>query len=102
MTSSSAASAKKIERQPKCSPSHPAAAVPNATPAICPTRKRASSGWRRSYATVSPIQASASGMKAPIVAPETKRAAISVSSDGAIAQAAEPNAETNAAAAMVR
>ena len=39
-------SAKKIERQPKCSPSHPAAAVPKATPAIWPTRKRASSGWR--------------------------------------------------------
>ena len=41
-------------------------------------------------------------MKAPMVAPDTKRAATSRSSEGAIAHAAEPNAETNAAAAMVR
>jgi hypothetical protein len=46
MRSSSAASAMKIARQPKCSASQPAAAVPNAIPVICPTRKRASSGWR--------------------------------------------------------
>ena len=41
-------------------------------------------------------------MKAPIVAPETKRAATSASSDGASAHAAEPKAETKAAAAIVR
>ena len=41
-------------------------------------------------------------MNAPMVAPETKRAATSAPSDGASAHAAEPNAETNAAAAIVR
>jgi hypothetical protein len=41
-------------------------------------------------------------MKAPMVAPETKRAATSASRVGASAQAAEPKAETSAAAAMVR
>ena len=33
-------------------------------------------------------------MNAPMVAPDTKRAATSMSSEGAIAQAAEPNADT--------
>jgi hypothetical protein len=41
-------------------------------------------------------------MNAPIVAPDTKRAAMSASSVGAIAQAAEPKADTKAAPAMVR
>ena len=41
-------------------------------------------------------------MNAPIVAPETKRATISVSSVGASAHATEPKAEIRAAPAIVR
>ena len=41
-------------------------------------------------------------MKAPMVAPDTNLAATSDSSVGASAHAAEPKAETSAAAAMVR
>ena len=41
-------------------------------------------------------------MNAPIVAPETKRASTSERRSGAAAQASEPSAETDAAAAMVR
>ena len=102
MRMNSTAKATKIARQPKISPIHPASAVPKARPSICPMRKRASTAWRRSYAKLSPIQASASGISAPIVAPEAKRAATSASRLGASAQAAEPKADKSEAPAIVR
>ena len=51
-------------------------------PNICPMRKRASTAWRRSYATVSPIQAIDNGMSAPAVAPASVRAITSAPNVG--------------------
>ncbi len=50
---------------------------------------RASTGWRRSNGTTSPIQANDSGMIAAAITPEASRATISQRSDGASAQASE-------------
>ncbi|MCY1380366.1 hypothetical protein D9M69_681800 [compost metagenome] len=71
-------------------------------PRMVPVRKRARVAWRRSYGTLSPIQAIDSGTMPGPAAPDRTRQNTSTSSDPAITAPALPSAQAKVATLTTR
>ena len=67
------------------------------TPSTIEPIRRASTGWRRSYGTLSPTQAIASGITPAAAAPLTTRASVSQPSPGASAEPIAPTVQASTA-----